>query len=73
MLDSMDEDTINKSFIFRKLDKNNVRGLLNYIKDNIDINDMSHNGNSIVQEWDNSTDEELENPRFLTRLTILSY
>jgi hypothetical protein len=30
---------------------------------------MSHNGNSIVQEWDNSTDEELENPRFLTRLT----
>ena len=68
MLDSMDEDAINKSIIYRKLDKDNVRRVLNYIKDNIDINDMSHNGNSIVQVWDNSTDEDLENPRRLARL-----
>ena len=68
MLDSMDEDTINKSFIFRELDKDNVRRVLNYIKDNFDINDMPRNGNSIVQEWDNATDADLENPKVLARL-----
>ena len=63
MLHSMDKDTINKSFIFRKLDKNNVRGVLNYIKNNIDINDIPD-----VQEWDNATDADLENTRYLSRL-----